>query len=143
MPGTRSSCLQSFNLPLAPYLPPRKKPQETMGLGTQQLLMEEGDMGLEQKKLQALLAPLVFSSKEERFPFKSMLISQIFFISRQKLLMEKGDMGLQQRELQTLLTPLIFSSKEKRFPSESLLISQDIFYRPPAMPVQKMNQMQN
>ena len=49
--GTRGPCLQSFNLPLAPYLPAGKKLRETMGLGTEQLLMVEGDMGLEQKKL--------------------------------------------------------------------------------------------
>ena len=38
-PTPRSLSLQSFNLPPAPYLPRAgKKPGETMGLGTRQLL---------------------------------------------------------------------------------------------------------
>ena len=42
-----------------------------MGLGTQQLLMEEGDMGLEQKELQTLLAPLISPQKSKEFPPKA------------------------------------------------------------------------
>ena len=46
-PTPRSLSLQSFNLPPAPYLPRAgKKPGETMGLGTRQLLKwETRDMG--------------------------------------------------------------------------------------------------
>ena len=67
-PATRSPSLQSFNLPLAPYLPAGKKPRETMGLGTEQLLMVEGDMGLEQKKLWTLL--VIFFLKRRLFILK-------------------------------------------------------------------------
>ena len=46
-PTPRSVSLQSFNLPPAPYLPRAgKKPGETMGLGTRQLLKSgTRDMG--------------------------------------------------------------------------------------------------
>ena len=61
--GTRSRCLQSFNPPLAPYLAAGKKPRETMGLGTRQLLIEEGTWWAQNKRNYELCSILLLKKE--------------------------------------------------------------------------------
>ena len=60
-----------------------------MGLGTQQLLMEEGDMGLQQKELQTLLTPLDFLLKRIKISIWKYADFSNIFISSQKLYIYK------------------------------------------------------